>query len=436
VLLAREKALPYANRPVMFIDSENGSDYVHDIFEEAEIELLVAKTKSFADLRTAIREAEKEASFFIVDSVSAFWDEWKTTFQKEKKRSRLQFEDFAAIKAGWREGFTDVYINSRLHIAMCGRLAWDYDYTVDDETGRKNLEKTDVKMQAEKELGYETSLLVMMERDTDLKTMQVVRHATVLKDRFRTLDGQTFTNPSFRTFEPHIAKLNLAGEHSGIDLSRTSADLVPVDAKRENYSIRRKIVIDEIDALLLEHGAGGTSADAKARRAALVKEHFKTTSKTEIEELMSLVDLQANFDSLHRALTNGQPSRYGVKDAPAPVSDEIPDFDAAAPAPAVAEGTAPNTGTVATSPAAPVPAPPAAAGAAAEPTPSAGKVMPNDASEVLASSFEAAIVKAPNITRLSVIMGNVKKERALEGAPLARVQAAFEKRKVELRGTT
>lgn len=434
VQLAREKGLAYASKPVMFLDSENGSDYVLDLFEEAGIELLVAKTKSFGDLCTAMKEAEQGASFLIVDSVSAYWDEWKTTYQKTKNRSRLQFEDFAAIKTKWREGFTDRFINSKLHIAMCGRQAWEYDYTVDDETGKKQLEKTDVKMAAEKELGYETSLYVLMERNTDLKTMQVVREATVLKDRFRTLDGQTFINPSFKTFAPHILKLNLAGNHNGVDLSRTSADLVPADAKRENYGIRRKIVIDELDALLLEHGASGTSNDAKAKRAALVKEHFKTTSKTLIEELMSLVDLQANFDSLHRALT-GQPSHYGVKEEPAPVSDEIPGFDAAAPAPAVAEGTAPNTGTVATSPAAPVAAPPAAAGAAAEPTPSAGKVMPNDASEVLASRFEAAIVKAPNITRLSVIMGNVKKERALDGAPLARVQAAFEKRKVELRGT-
>ena len=340
VELARERRLPYADKPVMFIDSENGSDYVRDVFDEAGIQLLVAKTKSFADLCMAMKEAEAGASFLIVDSVSAYWDEWKTTYQRQKNRSRLQFEDFAAIKTKWREGFTDRFINSKLHIAMCGRLAFEYDYTVDEETGKKNLEKTDVKMAAEKELGYETSLYVMMERDRDLNTGRTIRTATVIKDRFRTLDGQTFESPTFRSFAPHILKLNLAGEHRGVDLTRTSAELVPADAKRENYGIRRQIVVDELAALLEEHGAGGQSADAKAKRLGLMRKHFKTVSKTEIEELMPLVDLQASFDSLHRELT-GQPSRYGVKEAPPPTDDAIPFLEADPAAEAVPTPEAP-----------------------------------------------------------------------------------------------
>ena len=103
VEMARERKLPYAGKPVMFVDSENGSDYVADVFADADIELMVAKTKSFSDLCTAIREAEREASFLVIDSVSAYWEEWKSTYQKQKGRSRLQFEDFAAIKTKWRE---------------------------------------------------------------------------------------------------------------------------------------------------------------------------------------------------------------------------------------------------------------------------------------------------------------------------------------------
>ena len=41
---------------------------------------------------------------------------------------------------------------------------------------------------------------------------------------------------------------------------------------------------------------------------------------------MPLLDLQANYDALHRELT-GQPSRYGVPDAAPDVNDEIPTFD-------------------------------------------------------------------------------------------------------------
>lgn len=395
VELARERGLAYANKPVMFIDSENGSDYVGDVFEEAGIELLVAKTKSFADLCAAMKEAEANASFLIIDSVSAYWDEWKTTYQKQKGRSRLQFEDFAAIKNKWREGFTDRFINSRLHVAMCGRLAFEYDYTVDDETGKKNLEKTDVKMAAEKELGYETSLYVMMERDRDIKTGETIRTATVIKDRFRTLDGKTFVSPTFKTFAPHVLKLNLAGEHHGVDLTRSSAELVPADAKRENYGIRRQIVVDELAALLEEHGAGGQSADAKAKRGQLIKTHFKTTSKTEIEELMPLADLQSNFDSLHRALT-GQPSRYGVKDEPAPVDDAIPFLD---DAPKPADSVKPTAAEIA-----------------------AG----HDATETLTQRVIQAISKAVNSTMLSaVIKANTGNVATLDEDQRTRIDAAI-----------
>lgn len=299
----RSLGLEYAKKPVFFLDSENGSDYVQDLFAEAEIELLVLKSKSFKDLCAAMPEAEKNASLLLIDSVSAYWDEWKKSYQAAKGGRRLQFDDFATIKDKWREGFTDKFINSKLHCIMCGRLAYEWDYSIDEDTGKKQLEKTDVKMAAEKELGYESSLFAMMERDRNLKTHEVIRTVTILKDRFRAIDGQTFENPTFKTFAPHILKLNLSGAGAGVDLSRNSADMVPADPKRENNSIRRKIVLDYINVLLDEYGAGGTSKEAKEKRVELLKRHFKTVSKTEIEELMSLRELQANYDSLHRELT-------------------------------------------------------------------------------------------------------------------------------------
>lgn len=318
----RTIGLEYAKKPVFFLDSENGSDYVQDLFEEAGIELQVLKSKSFKDLCATMPEAEKHASLLIIDSVSAFWDEWKKTYQRTKGRTRLQFEDFGYIKDQWREGFTDRFINSKLHCIMCGRLAYEWDYSVDEETGKKNLEKTDVKMAAEKELGYESSLFAMMERDRNMKTNEVVRTVTILKDRFRAIDGQTFENPSYKTFAPHILKLNLAGSGAGIDLTRSSADMVPPDPKRENTAIRRKICLDYINTLLDEYGAGGTSKEAKEKRIALLKTHFKTVSKTEIEELMSLRDLESAYDSLHVELTSKH-SHYW-KEQEQPVSDEIP----------------------------------------------------------------------------------------------------------------
>jgi len=104
--------------------------------------------------------------------------------------------------------------------------------------------------------------------------------------------------------------------------------MIPDDPARDNNHTRREIVVEELDSLLLEHGLGGSSQESKMKRAELVKKHFKSSSRTEIEKLMSLHELQVNFDSLHRELT-GKPSRYDRTPAP-PVDDEIPHMEPAA----------------------------------------------------------------------------------------------------------
>ena len=54
-------------------------------------------------------------------------------------------------------------------------------------------------MKAEGELGYEPSLLVLMEREMDMAKMEVRHTARVPKDRSTLLDGRDFYNPTFDT---------------------------------------------------------------------------------------------------------------------------------------------------------------------------------------------------------------------------------------------
>lgn len=322
----RAKGIPGAEKPVFMLDTEQGSAWVKPMFDEAGIDLHVAKTRAFKDLVGAVKEAEKNASGLLIDSVTHFWEDLQNSYMAQRNRNRLEFQDWAVLKKMWR-GFSDAYVNSNLHCVLCGRLGFEYEQYQDDN-GRRQIEKSGVKMRAEKDLGYEPNILVWMERDTDLQTKKVSRTATVLKDRSQRLDGQEIPNPTFATFLPHIDFLALGGKHEAVDTTRNSEDVIPdEDAPTQDIrSVRRQIVIDEIDALLLKHGAGGTSTEAKTKRAELVEKHFKTTSRTEIERLMRLEDLQANFDSLHRELENS-PSRYGVKDEPAAVADEIPHME-------------------------------------------------------------------------------------------------------------
>ena len=312
-------------RPMFFLDTETGSDWVKPRIEAAGIDLYTAKTRAFADLLTAVSEAERLSCLLLVDSITHFWKELCETYMKTKKRTRLQFDDWGFLKAEWGK-FTDMFVNSGLHIIISGRAGYEYDY-FEDEAGKKQLEKTDIKMKAEGEMGYEPSLLVLMERHTDLESMKAYRTGTVLKDRATVIDGKQFRNPTFDCFMPHIKALNLGGRQLGVDTSRTSATLIPADV-RDNNRVQRKIVLDEIESLLVLHHPGHAAADKKAK-IELLRKHF-AASWTEIEEVMTLFDLRAGYESLHQDLEGG-PSRYGKpRIAPAAeppaIDDGLPEF--------------------------------------------------------------------------------------------------------------
>lgn len=336
VLHMKKLGLPGADKPVFMLDTETGRSWVKPMFDEAGIAFHAYPTRAFKDLVPAVREAEKEASLLFIDSITHFWEELQTSYMKKLSASgrrgtvtALEFQDWNYIKTTWRT-FSDAFVTSHLHCILCGRLGHEYEQTQDERTGKKKIEQSGVKMQAEKGLGYEPNMLVWMERDLNLATREQTRTATILKDRSRRLDGKTFKQPTFETFLPHIEFMSLGGKHETVDTTRNSDDTMPADEGAplsDIKSIKRKIALDEIEALLVDKYPS-QSADDKKAKASLIKKHFHTTSWTEIEKLMPLVDLQANFDSLHRELT-GEASRYGVPDVVPPpaeqkLDDEIP----------------------------------------------------------------------------------------------------------------
>lgn len=334
VKLLRAKKIKGSEKPVFMLDTEQGSAWVKPMFDEAGVELMVAKTRAFKDLTGAVRDAEKNGSALLIDSVTHFWEELQESYKKRRaaqmKRDYydLQFQDWSILKSKWRD-FSDAFVNSNLHCVLCGRLGFEYEQET-NEKGKKEINKVGVKMAAEKGLGYEPNILVWMERRTDLVNKTVERTAVVLKDRSQLLDGGQFPNPTFQTFLPHIDFLTLGGKHETVDISRNSESIIPDDDTpiADRKHIKREIVIEELDALLAEHGLSGTTAEAKQKRAALIKKHFKCVSRTEIEKVMPIYDLQRAYNDLHIELT-GVASRY----APPiiiPVDDEIPKHHMAA----------------------------------------------------------------------------------------------------------
>jgi AAA domain len=311
VHLLREKKLPEGNKPVFFLDTETGSDYVAGRFKENDIELFTAKTRAFSDLIPAVREAEANGAALIVDSISHFWREFTESYAKKKNRTRgLEFQDWAYLKTEWGK-FTDTYLNSALHFVLCGRAGYEFDYFT-NESGKKELEKTGIKMKAETDMGYEPSLLILMEREHDMKTNTVSRIAYVLKERFSVIDGKSFNNPTFKSFLPHVERLNLGGKQLGVDTSRTSEGMIPNSEGKPEWQYQREqceIVLDQIKELLNKYW-GGTSQEMKEKKAALLEKHLKTRSWVQIEKTYKLDQLKEGYNTLHNEL-EGAPA-YNV----------------------------------------------------------------------------------------------------------------------------
>jgi hypothetical protein len=273
-----------SDKPIAFMDTETGSDYVQHRFRESGIPLLVAKTRSFKDLLAITDEAEKSCFALLVDSITHPWDELMNAYQKQHNKTRLSLGDWIPIKAMWRE-FTTKYIGSRLHIIVCGR-AGDKWEDVTDENGVKELRKTGTRMRTEKELGYEPSLLVEMESvQTEAKFGGSILHRAYVKgDRFDVINGRIFEDPTFETFLPHIQMLNLGGEHKALEPDRSSVGMFDDPNMGEKRALNKEILCEKIANEIKKLFPAQTEKD-KADRVKLMEEVFGTNSWTEISTL-------------------------------------------------------------------------------------------------------------------------------------------------------
>jgi hypothetical protein len=308
-----------AKQQVAFVDTENGAAWVTPRFKKAGIELMVARTRALTDLRDAIRWSVDNADVLIIDSITHFWTIFCDEYAVRRNRKRgLEFSDWNLVKREWRENFTDLYLNTPLHIIMCGRQGYEYDMQVND-AGKKELVKTGVKMKAEGETGFEPSLLVQMEQEQLLKDGSVTgveRIAYVLKDRSTFLDGKTLRDPTFADFLPHISALDIGGVGVSVDTDRNNGTLFNQDGNDTNWKHRetqREIALEEIQAEI-DKMFPGQSADVKAARGTYVEEVFQTRSKTAIER-KSLDELVA---ARNKVWIKSRGHEYGVQ----PPTDE------------------------------------------------------------------------------------------------------------------
>lgn len=279
-----DRSLCSKDDPIFMCDTEVGSAWIRGKLASAGKKFQADKTRAFKSLIEDCELVARQNGILIIDSITAYWRELCEAYAQKVKRRRLTFQDWGVIKGTWSE-FTDLYVNGAFHCIMCGRQGYEYDFFEDDD-GKKQLEKTALKMKGEGETGYEPSLLMVMERHQELgqnnKIERVWRTAYILKDRANAIDGKSFENPTFNDFLPHIETLNLGGEHRGVDTSRTSESLIAKEQSREHEGTMRDVTLDEVKELIFKH-IPGMAADDKSARGDLLEKHANTRSWKKLE---------------------------------------------------------------------------------------------------------------------------------------------------------
>lgn len=309
---------------IAFFDTEGGSTYIKSMVKTLTgQDILVCRSRSFADLMGVAAEVQKQGiKFLLVDSITHPWRELCDAALKEinearkqrrlSTRQKLEFQDWAVVKAKWSE-WTEFYLNSDVHIIIAGRAGFEYDFVKNEETGRKDLEKTGIKMKTESEFGFEPSLLVYMETDqVSAEDPTLVRSATVMGDRFNLLDGATFKFSTVRDvkkamenvakfFDPHLSLLcPTTTTGNKIDTSvktELGLDAFGNDDSRRR-SITREATVEAID-VELKRAYPGQNNDSKIKRADLAKEIWPDVKGwAEIEGLVSLEKLTEGLEHL------------------------------------------------------------------------------------------------------------------------------------------
>jgi hypothetical protein len=288
-----------SDKPIAWADTETGSDFVKPrLFDPAGKKLIVAKTKSFSDLLKIMDEAEAGCDVLIVDSISHFHDELMAAYLATNQLKRMRLKDWQPIKAAWRE-FTERFVQSKLHVILCGRSSDVWEETEDPDDGAKELKKVGTKLRAEREISYEPSLLVEMEA-VQLSAKigsPTVRRAFIRKDRFDLIDGKSFDNPTLDSFMPHIAMLNIGGEHKAIEAGRNSQDMFTRNDIGERKSIQKEILLEKIQNEIKKLHPGQTKEDTRAK-IDLLQELFETNSWTEISTFFSNEKLAEGLNNL------------------------------------------------------------------------------------------------------------------------------------------
>lgn len=276
-----------SNKPIAMFDTERALKALKWRFDEAGIEAMIEdEERSLQSLHNAIKWCEDgNADILLIDSITHVWEEFLRAYMNRPgkdgrplKRNRLEFQDWGVLKPQWKELFSTPFVMAKCHIIFTGRAGYEYSDERNEETGKREIFKSGIKMKAETETAFEPDILVLMQKVQELlgDEKKIWREAMVVKDRTTQIDGKTFKNPTFEDFYPAI-KVLLDGtlrEMHGAQIPDTFSEF---ESKYSEIGKEREVIVAEIEGCFELMGLG-TGADDKQKKVWILDQVYGVKS--------------------------------------------------------------------------------------------------------------------------------------------------------------
>lgn len=264
-----------SDKPIALFDTEKAFKALKWKFDEEGIATVVNdEERSLAALNAAIKWCEAgNADILIIDSITHVWEEFLRAYLnrpdkygKEVKRNRLEFQDWGVLKPQWKELFSTPFVMAKCHIIFTGRAGYEYTDERNEETGKREIFKSGIKMKAETETAFEPDILVLMQKVQDLisEEKSVHRQAMVVKDRTTQIDGKVFKNPTFDDFYPAI-KVLLDGTLREVHGNQIPDTFAEFENKYSEVAKDREILVAEIEGTFSLMGLGTGAKDKQVK---------------------------------------------------------------------------------------------------------------------------------------------------------------------------
>lgn len=264
-----------SKKPIALFDTEKAFKALKWKFDEEGIETVVNdEERSLSALNQAIKWCEEgNADVLIIDSITHVWEEFLRAYLnrpdkngRPMKRNRLEFQDWGVLKPQWKELFSTPFVLAKCHIIFTGRAGYEYTDERNEETGKREIFKSGIKMKAETETAFEPDILVLMQKQQDLLSEQktVWREAMVVKDRTTQIDGKVFKNPTFNDFYPAI-KVLLDGTLREVLGGHIPDTFEEFENKYSEFGKERDILLAEIDGAFALMGLGTGAQDKQIK---------------------------------------------------------------------------------------------------------------------------------------------------------------------------